>query len=85
MTAANGSFAAVLYYTVLMAQQVDNLSPLQTAIRFIPSGVLGFVITLITTRAIESFDGKYILITGLAISVLAPIPSCLLTGQSSNL
>ncbi|QKX56319.1 uncharacterized protein TRUGW13939_03420 [Talaromyces rugulosus] len=81
---ANGSFSATLYYTVLMAQQVDNLSPLETAIRFIPSGVLGFVITLMTTRAIESFDGKHILITALVISVLAPIPSCLLTAQSSN-
>jgi hypothetical protein len=80
--AVNGSFTTVLYYTVLMSQQVDNLSPLDTAIRFIPSGVLGFVVTLATTRAIESFDGKYILITGLLFEVLAPLPSCLLSGSN---
>ncbi|OKL60184.1 hypothetical protein UA08_04926 [Talaromyces atroroseus] len=80
----NGSYTATLYYTVLMAQQVDNLSALDTAIRFIPSGVLGFVITLLTTRAIEFIDGKYILISGLVLSVLAPIPSCLLAGQTSQ-
>lgn len=85
LTAANGSYTAVLYYTVLMAQQVDRLSALDTAIRFIPSGVLGFVITLITTKSIEFVDGKYILISGLLLSVLAPIPTCLLSGQSSDL
>lgn len=65
-----------------MSQQVDMISPLDTAIRFIPSGVLGFVVTLATTRAIESIDGKYILITGLLFEVLAPLPSCLLSGPN---
>lgn len=79
--AVNGSYQIVLYYTVLISQQVYNFSPLDTAIRFIPSGVLGFVLTLATTRAIESIDGKYILITGLVFEVLAPLPTCLLSGS----
>lgn len=78
--AVNCSYETVLYYTVLMSQQVDKFSPLYTAIRFIPSGVLGFVVTLATTRAIECLDGKYILITGLLFEVLAPLPTCLLSG-----
>jgi hypothetical protein len=64
-----------------MSQQVDNPSPLDTAIRFIPSRVLGFVVSLATTGAIESIDGKYILITGLLFEILAPLPTCLLSGS----
>ncbi|KAF3392977.1 hypothetical protein DPV78_010154 [Talaromyces pinophilus] len=79
--AVNGSYQTVLYYTVLMSQQVDNPSPLDTAIRFIPSRVLGFVVSLATTGAIESIDGKYILITGLLFEILAPLPTCLLSGS----
>lgn len=84
-TAANGSYTAVLYYTVLMAQEVDKLSPLQTAIRFIPTGVMGFVITIITSIFLEFIDGKWIIILGLSLSTLAPIASCLLSGQTSQL
>lgn len=67
-----------------MAQEVDELSAGETAIRFLPMGAGGFIVSLICGRAIEVVNGKFLLLMGMALSVLAPVPSCL-TAQDLNL
>lgn len=67
-----------------MAQEVDDLSAGQTALRFLPMGAGGFMVSLICGRAIELVNGKILLLLGMALSVLAPVPSCL-TAENLNL
>lgn len=84
MSAVYGSYQTVIYYLVLMAQEVDELSAGETAIRFLPMGAGGFIVSLVCGRAIEVVNGKFLLLMGMALSVLAPVPSCL-TAQDLNL
>lgn len=60
-----------------MAQEIDQLSAGQTALRFLPMGATGFTVSLICGRAVEVVNGKLLLLLGMALSVLAPVPSCL--------
>lgn len=60
-----------------MAQEIDQLSAGQTALRFLPMGAAGFTVSLLCGRAVEVFNGKILLLLGMALSVLAPVPSCL--------
>ncbi|KAI9930774.1 hypothetical protein ASPWEDRAFT_107167 [Aspergillus wentii DTO 134E9] len=79
-----GSYQTVIYYIVLMAQQVDNLSAGQTALRFLPMGACGFIVSLTTGKLVEVMNGKVLLVLGMTLSVLAPIPSCLSAGPESS-
>ncbi|KAJ5151997.1 permease of the major facilitator superfamily [Penicillium capsulatum] len=79
-----GSYQNVIYYIVLMAQQVDNLSAGNTAIRFLPMGVIGFIVSLGTGKLLEWMNGKYTLLAGLILTVVAPIPSALTVESSEN-
>ncbi|KAJ5279852.1 permease of the major facilitator superfamily [Penicillium angulare] len=72
-----GSYQNVIYYIVLMAQKVDDLSAGETAIRFLPMGVIGFIVSLGTGKLLEYMNAKYCLLAGLTLSVLAPLPSAL--------
>lgn len=65
-----------------MAQQVDNLSAGETALRFLPMGVIGFIASMGTGKALEYVNGKYTLIAGLVLTVLAPVPSALTATDS---
>lgn len=79
-----GSYQTVLYYLVLMAQEVDQLSAGQTALRFLPMGAGGFIVSLVSGKLVEKVNGKILLLLGMALSVLAPVPSCL-TADKMNL
>jgi predicted MFS family arabinose efflux permease len=83
--ACYGSYQNVIYYIVLMAQQVGNLSADDTALRFLPMGVIGFIASMGTGKALEYVNGKYTLIAGLVLTVLAPIPSALTANSDPNL
>ncbi|GLI74479.1 hypothetical protein PoHVEF18_002721 [Penicillium ochrochloron] len=72
-----GSYQNVIYYIVLAAQQVDKLSAGDTALRFLPMGVVGFIVSLGTGKLLEYMNGKYLLLAGLILTVVAPIPSAL--------
>ncbi|BCR82763.1 MFS transporter [Aspergillus chevalieri] len=72
-----GSYQNVIYYIVLMAQQVDNLNAGDTALRFLPMGAIGFVASMGTGKLLEYVNGKYTLLAGLILTVVAPIPSAL--------
>lgn len=68
-----------------MAQKVDGLSAGDTAIRFLPMGVIGFVASMGTGKILEYTNGKYCLIAGLVLTVLAPLPSALTVNSSTSL
>ncbi|KAJ5212485.1 permease of the major facilitator superfamily [Penicillium cinerascens] len=79
-----GSYQNVIYYIVLIAQQVDGLSAGETALRFLPMGVIGFIASMGTGKLLEYMNGKYTLFVGLILSVLAPIPSALTATGTTN-
>lgn len=60
-----------------MAQQVDKLNAGDTALRFLPMGAIGFVASMGTGKLLEYVNGKYTLLAGLILTVVAPIPSSL--------
>ncbi|RAL07824.1 MFS transporter [Aspergillus homomorphus CBS 101889] len=79
-----GSYQNVIYYIVLTAQEVDKLSAGQTALRFLPMGAIGFVASMGTGKLLEFVNGKYTLIAGLVLTVVAPIPSSITTSPESS-
>ncbi|KAJ5691247.1 permease of the major facilitator superfamily [Penicillium malachiteum] len=79
-----GSYQNIIYYIVLMAQKVDHLSAGDTAIRFLPMGVIGFIVSLGTGKLLEYMNAKYCLLAGLLLSVLAPIPSAIKSTETEN-
>ncbi|KAJ5698568.1 hypothetical protein N7462_000573 [Penicillium macrosclerotiorum] len=79
-----GSYQNVIYYIVLIAQQVDNLSAGDTALRFLPMGVIGFIVSLGTGKLLEYMNGKYLLLAGLVLTLLAPVPSALTVTSTSD-
>lgn len=85
ISACYGSYQNVIYYIVLTAQQVDELSAGDTALRFLPMGFIGFIVSLGTGKALEYMNAKYLLLAGLVCSVLAPVPSALTVTTSENL
>ncbi|KAI9041458.1 permease of the major facilitator superfamily [Aspergillus affinis] len=79
-----GSYQNVIYYIVLMAQQVDNLSSGDTALRFLPMGVIGFIASMGTGKLLEYFNGKYLLLIGLFLTAVAPIPSAITSSPETS-
>ncbi|KAJ5160371.1 permease of the major facilitator superfamily [Penicillium canariense] len=79
-----GSYQNVIYYIVLAAQQVDHLSAGDTALRFLPMGVIGFIVSLGTGKLLEYMNGKYLLLAGLILTVLAPVPSALTVTSTTD-
>ncbi|KAJ6131245.1 permease of the major facilitator superfamily [Penicillium sp. IBT 18751x] len=79
-----GSYQNVIYYIVLIAQKVDGLSAGETALRFLPMGAIGFVASMGTGKLLEYVNGKYTLLVGLVLTVLAPIPSALTVTETTN-
>ncbi|CAL5866818.1 uncharacterized protein PFLUO_LOCUS1029 [Penicillium psychrofluorescens] len=82
--AGYGTYQNVIYYIVLMAQQVDDLSAGDTALRFLPMGAIGFIVSLGTGKLLEYMNGKHLLIVGLALAVVAPIPSCITSSPETS-
>ncbi|CAG8382818.1 unnamed protein product [Penicillium salamii] len=72
-----GTYQNVIYYIVLIAQEVDKLNAGDTALRFLPMGAIGFIVSLGTGKLLEYMNGKHLLIAGLVLAVVAPISSAL--------
>lgn len=83
--ACYGSYQNIIYYIVLMAQKVDGLSAGDTAIRFLPMGAIGFIVSLGTGKLLEYMNAKYCLIAGLILSVMAAVPSAMTATITDNL
>ncbi|KAF4534024.1 putative mfs transporter protein [Lasiodiplodia theobromae] len=79
-----GGYQTIIYYTTLIAQEINQLSAGQTALRFLPMGATGFIFSLSMSRMLEIFNTKYLLITGMAICAIAPIPSALIKEGDIN-
>ncbi|KAI0596146.1 major facilitator superfamily transporter [Biscogniauxia sp. FL1348] len=73
-----GGYQTTIYYTTLIAQEVNHLSAGETALRFLPMGATGFIFSLAMSRMLDVFNTKYLLITGMLICAVAPIPSALM-------
>ena len=85
LLACYGSYQNIIYYIVLMAQKVDGLSAGDTAIRFLPMGAIGFIVSLGTGKLLEYINAKYCLIAGLVLSVVAAVPSAMTATLTENL
>lgn len=85
LLACYGSYQNIIYYIVLMAQKVDGLSAGDTAIRFLPMGAIGFIVSLGTGKLLEYINAKYCLIAGLVLSVVAAVPSAATATLTENL
>lgn len=73
-----GGYQTAIYYTTLMCQEINKLSAGETALRFLPMGATGFVFSLGMSRALEWFNAKWMLVTGMLICTVAPLPSALM-------
>lgn len=80
-----GSYQNIIYYIVLMAQQVDKLSAGDTALRFLPMGAIGFIASMGTGKLLEYMNGKYLLLAGMALAVIAPVPSSVTATSNTDL
>lgn len=80
-----GSYQTVIYYTVLQSQEVLKLSAGSTALRFLPLGATGFITSMTTGSLMNKIDGKWILLAGLGISTIAPIPAALMPESDADL
>ncbi|KAJ3994810.1 MFS general substrate transporter [Lentinula boryana] len=68
-------WASVVYYLSLIAQEVLFLTPLNTGLYLIPMGAWGFVVSIVTGRAVERFELKPLLVAGFFISVVGTLPA----------
>lgn len=79
-----GGYQTIIYYTTLIAQEINHLSAGQTALRFLPMGCTGFIFSLSMSRMLEIFNTKYLLIVGMAICAIAPVPSAMIKDGDIN-
>ena len=70
---------------MLIAQEVDKLNAGDTALRFLPMGAIGFIVSLGTGKLLEYMNGKHLLIAGLVLAVVAPISSALTSSPEHSL
>ncbi|KAJ0328209.1 hypothetical protein COL922a_013323 [Colletotrichum nupharicola] len=79
-----GGYQTTIYYTTLIAQEVNKLSAGQTALRFLPMGATGFIFSLSMSRMLEIFNPKWLLAVGIAICAVAPVPAALMKDDDLN-
>ncbi|KAI3391845.1 hypothetical protein diail_6696 [Diaporthe ilicicola] len=78
-----GGYQTTIYFVTLMAQEVNHLSAGQTALRFLPMGCTGFVFSLGMSRALEVCNTKWLLVAGMAVCALSPVPGALMPGGTA--
>ncbi|KAA8575070.1 hypothetical protein MFRU_002g03150 [Monilinia fructicola] len=79
-----GGYQTVLYYIVLIAQEVNRLSPGTTALYFLPMGATGFIFSMSVGKILERYNTKNVLLIGMLMMMTSPIPAALLTSTSTN-
>ncbi|KKY24998.1 putative mfs transporter [Phaeomoniella chlamydospora] len=73
-----GSYQAIVYYTVLVAQEVNGFSAGATALRFLPMGIAGFTTSITMGSMVDRFNVKHLLLAGTVVCMIAPIPAALI-------
>ncbi|KZF24827.1 major facilitator superfamily transporter [Xylona heveae TC161] len=79
-----GSYQAIIYYLVLISQEVNELSAGDTAVRFLPMGAAGFITSMSMSKVLEKVKAKTLMIVGMLLCVIAPIPGCLISEGDIN-
>lgn len=79
-----GSYQAIVYYTTLIAQEVQHLSASQTAIRFLPMGATGFVMSMSMGYLVDRVNVKLLLLLGMLLSTLAPMSATTMTPEDMS-
>jgi predicted MFS family arabinose efflux permease len=79
-----GGYQTTIYYITLIAQEVNKLSPSTTAIRLIPMGLVGGIFSVVMGPAVSRFNTKYLLMAGMALCVIAPLPCCFMSQGDTN-
>ncbi|TGO79942.1 hypothetical protein BELL_0019g00300 [Botrytis elliptica] len=79
-----GGYQTVLYYIVLIAQEINRLSPGTTALYFLPMGATGFIFSMSVGKILERYNTKSVLLIGMLMMMASPIPAALLTSTSTS-
>ena len=66
-------FQGVEYFSSLFFQEVQHLSALQTAVRFLPNVVLGIILNVCTGVYASKFRVDYLVCTCTLVSAVAPL------------
>ena len=74
-------YQTTIYYVILIAQEVNKLSPSATAIRLIPMGLVGGLFSVLMGPAVSRFNTKHLLLAGMALCVVAPLPCCFMSAD----
>ncbi|KAK7044587.1 MFS general substrate transporter [Favolaschia claudopus] len=67
------SFNVLSYFSTLYYQQVIRINPLQTAVRFSPMTIGGFLVNIITGYLMSRVRGQTLVFVGLIGSMIAPL------------
>jgi predicted MFS family arabinose efflux permease len=79
-----GGYQTTVYYITLIAQEINKLSPSATAIRLIPMDLVGGVFSVIMGPAVSRFNTKHLLLVGMALCVIAPLPCRFMSPDDIN-
>jgi len=79
-----GGYQTMVYYTTLVAQEVEHLTAGETALRFLPMGATGFIFSVSMGYLLEWVDTKLLLLVGLALCTIAPISSAMISEGNTN-
>jgi predicted MFS family arabinose efflux permease len=79
-----GGYQTTIYYITLIAQEINKLSPSATAIRLIPMGLVGGILSVAMGPAVSRFNTKHLLLVGMGLCVLAPLPCCFMSSDSPD-
>ncbi|KAG8164506.1 hypothetical protein KVR01_006424 [Diaporthe batatas] len=74
-----GGYQTTIYFVTLIAQEINQLSAGQTALRFLPMGCTGFVFSLGMSRALEVCNTKWLLVVGMVVCAISPVPGALMS------
>ncbi|KAF7325316.1 MFS general substrate transporter [Mycena venus] len=77
------SFNTLSYFSTLYYQQINQLNPLQTAVRFIPMTVGGILVNIITGYVMNRVPGQWLILVGMLGTVIAPLIFALMDVNAS--
>ncbi|KAJ7359135.1 major facilitator superfamily domain-containing protein [Mycena albidolilacea] len=77
------SFNTLSYFLTLYYQQVNQLNPLQTAVRFIPMTVAGVLVNIVAGYVMNRVPGQFLILAGMLGCAIAPLVFALMDVHSS--
>ncbi|KAJ7508587.1 major facilitator superfamily domain-containing protein [Mycena galericulata] len=77
------SFNTLSYFSTLYYQQVNQLKPLETAVRFIPMTIAGVLVNIVTAYLMNRVPVQPLLLVGIAGTIAAPLVYALMDVHAS--